>query len=299
MIEWLKSIFGFKTKGRINKIIGKLKSHRIKESINYIYELVYNINQIYLNKRRILKIINSKKAFVSSRKVKPKLLELIKLQLDYLNTLEKKVSSLMETLTELIEGIKDENLKISLEKINKFLLSILDYKKLIEAQELQLNSLVEVFNLDDYPEFNEKDKLELMKNEHSILKEDFGVFELTIEDVIKFNSIYDEYSKKLNVLVEKIEGRYGYLNKQIFNLNIIYFKGNKKYQDEYTKAADELERLILEFSNVLNELIEKNRQLPYNFKKIYEEEFHKFLIERAEFNQKLLIIRNKEKVIKR
>ena len=127
IFSFIKSLFT--RKARVNEIIQRLESHRIKYTIlkDSISQHLSNISVAYNNKRRIL-YVKGKFSFASNTQVKSSLLSLIQRQLNILERLESVINEVLADIIQAgatlgrdkrLSGVKDNTLRI-LEEIRQY-----------------------------------------------------------------------------------------------------------------------------------------------------------------------------------
>lgn len=159
MFEKIKTILGFTTKRRINRIIKKLESHNlfIHRQKELIEKNIIEISQAYSNKLKLLKLATSEnlKGYANTKKLKESLVILISNQkylLDDLNVQLEHVDIVVidELKTLPLNSLKEEEVRITKlkEPLEAILKSIMpEYLSFLESQINQISSDLSFNNL--------------------------------------------------------------------------------------------------------------------------------------------------------
>ena len=219
--NYIKSLFGFKTKKRVLDIVIRLERHLInKQNVNKLIGILNVVSQSYKNKRKILKISKSKNIgyCVNNKSVVNSVTQIISLQLRHLEVIK---SLLLENNSKLKKDFfpieKDlAKLTITVEIYNRAMEIILIIEKLLSALEeyqiklhQQETQLISNKNLGDNLDlWNEDSNIQIIEELLEKIESPEKELRKKVEEIKQAKLIFDIYygsiSGKINKLFERV-----------------------------------------------------------------------------------------------
>ena len=198
----------FTRKARVNEIIQRLESHKIKYNIleDSIKQYLSNISTAYKNKRRIL-YVKGKFSFASNQQIKSSLLSLIQRQLNFLGNLE---SALNQVLTDIIQARPvvggDKQLNDVKDNASKLLEEIKQYKGQLTNQITTVSSS-QILEAGDKSLWDENERITILTKLFEAIHSSEKVLWIELGAMISAKKAFDQYVPAIKSKIDEINNK--------------------------------------------------------------------------------------------
>lgn len=281
--DFVKSLFGFKTKRRVEDIIARLESHnlRFKTLMDYVTDSVERISRAYNNKKRILNFSKGKfKQFVRKKSSDKSLLGLIAIQLSALHDLENFFQEIYNDLSSVVKINPFETSKVIVDfhkRLGNQLSLIMEYKVQLQKQEHELKRSEDLENGTDKALWDEGAQVNGLNEFIKGFDNPKRTLESDVHYAKKAKEIFDQFSKPIKDRIKSTNDTISYLNKQFYDNRKAGLQSwndmNTHWQENYVKNILYLQRDILELNSLFAQVYKADRDNLNPLEKWYEEEF--------------------------